>query len=430
MTLTGRGVLLAALGIPLAAAFPGNATLAALLLAWIALVLLDLLLAGSVRGLVLSRSGDTAVRLGEQAQVRLRVTNPTKRRARGMLRDAWMPSAGAGPRTHSLDIKRGDGLALVTTLRPTRRGDRRSDRITVRLRGPLGIAARQGTHDVPWSVRALPPFTSRKHLPSRLAMLREIEGRTEVMVRGQGTEFDSLREYVVGDDVRSIDWRATARSTGVVVRTWRPERDRRVLIVIDTARTSAARVGDAPRLDAAMDAALLLAALAARAGDHVELLAFDRMVQADVRGAEGAAMLPAFVDALATIDAALVEIDARALVRTILQRRRQRSLVVLLTALEPAALREGLLPVLDQLTARHHVVLAAVSDPRLDEMTALRGGIDEVYGAASAERARQDRIAMADLLTRKGVDVVEADPQHIAPALADRYLAMKAQGRL
>ena len=110
----------------------------------------------------------------------------------------------------------------------------------------------------------------------QLAKLRELEGMTPVLIRGQGTEFDSLREYVIGDDVRSIDWRATARRGDVVVRTWRPERDRRVVILLDTGRTSAGRVavdptasdpGGWPRLDWSMDAALLLAALAARAGD-------------------------------------------------------------------------------------------------------------------------------------------------------------------
>ena len=98
-------------------------------------------------------------------------------------------------------------------------------------------------------------------------------------VRGQGTEFDSLREYVRGDDVRSIDWRASARNRNVVVRTWQPERDRRVVLVLDTSRTSAGRVDDVPRLDSAMDAALLLAALAARAGDRVDFVAGDRRVR-------------------------------------------------------------------------------------------------------------------------------------------------------
>lgn len=156
--------------------------------------------------------------------------------------------------------------ASTTRLRPTRRGDRHADRVTIRSYGPLGLFSRQGSHKVPWTVRVLPPFTSRKHLPSKLARLRELDGRTSVLTRGEGTEFDSLREYVPGDDTRSIDWRATARHSTVAVRTWRPERDRHILLVLDTGRTSAGRVGDAPRLDASLDAALLLAALASRAG--------------------------------------------------------------------------------------------------------------------------------------------------------------------
>ncbi|MGK5643390.1 DUF58 domain-containing protein, partial [Streptomyces sp. URMC 126] len=86
----------------------------------------------------------------------------------------------------------------ITQLRPTRRGDHHAARVTVRSYGPLGLAARQGSHSVPWTVRVLPAFTSRKHLPSRLSRLRELDGRTSVLTRGEGTEFDSLREYIPG----------------------------------------------------------------------------------------------------------------------------------------------------------------------------------------------------------------------------------------
>src|SRR5690606_33045045 len=156
-----------------------------------------------------------------------------------------------------------------------------------------GLAGRQARHDVRGAVRVLPAFTSRKHLPSRLARLRELDGNTSIQVRGQGTEFDSLREYVRGDDIRSIDWRATARAGTTMLRTWRPERDRQVVIIVDTGRTSAARVGDSTRLDASLEAALLLAALASRAGDHVHLLMYDRVTRARVSGVDGAALLPA-----------------------------------------------------------------------------------------------------------------------------------------
>jgi uncharacterized protein (DUF58 family) len=391
---------------------------------------IDLVLAGRVDRLRVERGGDRTVRLGETADSRVILTNTGDRRVRGWLRDAWPPSAGAAADRHRMDVPPGDRRIVTTVLRPTRRGDRHAASVTVRSTGPFGLAARQRSRVLPWTVRVLPPFGSRKHLPSRLARLRELDGRRLALIRGQGTEFDSLRDYVPGDDVRAIDWRATARRQAMVVRTWRPERDRHVLIVLDTARTAAGRVGDAPRLDAAMDAALLLAALAARAGDRVDLLAYDRRVRASVQAVGGPALLPALVDAMATLEPELAELDARGLLSAIFARARHRALVVLLTSLDAAAAEQGLLTMLDPLVRRHQLLVASVADPRVEDMATGRGDAEAVYDAAAAERTRAERQRVADQLTRHGAEVVDAPPEDLPPRLADRYLALKATGRL
>ena len=319
---------------------------------------------------------------------------------------------------------------MRTRLVPRRRGDLRALGVTLRLWGPLGLAARQRTVPLEGVVRSLPPFASRRHLPSRLARLRDLDGRAAVQVRGQGTEFDSLREYVRGDDVRSIDWRASARNRGVVVRTWQPERDRRVVLVLDTSRTSAGRVEDVPRLDSAMDAALLLGALAARAGDRVDLVAGDRRVRRRLRSAGARDVAARMQDAMADLEPVLVEADWAALAGAVTALGRRRALVVLLTPLEPSAVEEGLLPVLPVLVRHHRVVLASVRDPALEQRAAARSDLDEVYGAAAAEQAMARRARTADLLAALGVDVVDADAESLPPALADHYLALKAQGLL
>lgn len=440
MVLTGRTGLVALLAVLPIAVAPWPATafagLGAVLLAAVAV---DVALAASPRSLRLTRSGAPSVRLGEAVDTTVTVHHDGARRLRGQLRDAWPPSTRAAPRVHRVDLAPGGHSAVVTRLRPTRRGDHEAAGVTIRSVGPLGLAGRQRTQSVAGRVRVLPPFLSRKHLPSRLRRLQELDGRAPALIRGQGTEFDSLREYVVGDDVRSIDWRATARRSDVVVRTWRPERDRRILIVLDTGRTAAGRVGvdptttdpaGWPRLDWSMDAALLLAALASRAGDRVDFLAHDRVTRAAVFGASRNELLSQLVAVMAPLQAELIESDATALVATILRRTRHRSLVVLLTDLNPAALDEGLLPVLPQLTARHQVLLAAVADPRVATLAAGRIDAAAVYDAAAAERSRNARAAMAARLHRAGVEVVDAGPDDLAPALADRYLAMKATGRL
>ncbi|MEU7009610.1 DUF58 domain-containing protein [Streptomyces sp. NPDC046332] len=436
MALTGRTALIAALGsLPVGILAPSWAGVLAVNAPLSLAILCDYVMAAPVRTLQFTRSGDTTVRLGDGAEVGLTVTNPSRRRLRARIRDAWPPSSWL-PGTEqaasrqTLNVPAGERRRITTSLRPTRRGDRQAARVTVRSYGPLGLAARQGSHTVPWTVRVLPPFTSRKHLPSRLARLRELDGRTSVLTRGEGTEFDSLREYVPGDDTRSIDWRATARQTTVAVRTWRPERDRHILIVLDTGRTSAGRVGDVPRLDAAMDAALLLTALASRAGDRVDVLAYDRRLRAQVQGRSAGDVLPAVVNALAPIEPELVETDARGLAATALARAPRRSLLVLLTSLDAAPIDEGLLPVLPQLTQRHTVLVASVADPHTDRMATNRGTVDAVYEAAAATQAQAQRYRTADQLRRYGVTVVDATPENLAPALADAYLALKAAGRL
>jgi uncharacterized protein (DUF58 family) len=276
----------------------------------------------------------------------------------------------------------------------------------------------------------LPPFHSRKHLPSRLARLREIDGRAAVRVRGQGTEFDSLREYVRGDDVRSIDWRATARSRTTVVRTWQPERHRRVLLVLDTSRTSAGRVDDVPRLDSAMDAALLLTALASRAGDSVDFLAGDRRVRVRLRSGQRHA-LPQVVEAMADLEPVLAEADWGRLASAVMGLGRQPALVVLLTTLDATPVEEGLLPALPALTQRHRVVLASVRDPELERMaSAGTDAASAAYAAAAAEQALAERARTADLLAALGVDVVDADADRLPVALTDHYLLLKSRGLL
>jgi uncharacterized protein (DUF58 family) len=438
--LTGRAGLAALIFILPIALSPWPAKAFVALLATLAmLVAIDVGLAASTRRLRYARSPDSAARLGQQVDAGLQIHNDGRRRFRGQIRDAWPPSARAEPRIHAVNIAPGQSRHLRTVLRPVRRGDQRAAAITARSIGPLGLAGRQRSQSVPGQVRVLPPFLSRKHLPSRLAKLREIDGLLPTLIRGQGTEFDSLREYVVGDDVRSIDWRATARRADVMVRTWRPERDRRVVIVLDTGRMAAGRVGvdptaadpaGWPRLDWSMDAALLLAALASRAGDHVDFLAHDRVSRAGVFGASRTELLAQLVETMAPLQPTLVESDWRAMIAAIARRTRRRSLVVLLTDLNATALDEGLLPILPQLSSKHHVMIAAVADPRVDQMAAGRSDAAAVYDAAAAERSRNDRRAIATRLRRSGVDVVDAVPTELAPALADHYLAMKAAGRL
>ncbi|MEH0845266.1 DUF58 domain-containing protein [Micromonospora sp. CPCC 205711] len=401
------------------------------------LTAVDWALAAPLHRVVTAREGDRTVRLGGTATVALRLANTSGRTLRAQVRDAWVPSAGARPDVppeRLLRVVAGGEALLPSRLTPTRRGDRPAVALALRSFGPLGLAFRQRAGrpaTPPWTLRVLPRFDSRRHLPEKLSRLRVIDGTQVARGRGQGTEFDNLREYVVGDDVRSIDWRASARRSDVLVRTWRPERDRRLVCVLDTGRTSAVRVGDEPRLDTAIDAALLLTVLAARAGDRVDLIAADTAIRATVTGHHRPALLGRLVTAVAPLQPALVETDFALIVGEVLRRERRRSLVVLFTALEAAPLAEGLLPVLPRLAARHRVVIAAAQDPVLTALTgAAPARREDPYAAAAALRALAERDRVRAALARYGVSVVDAPADRLAPAVADTYLRLKALGQL
>ena len=435
MAITGRLVWLTALGlVPVVVLGQATGEPGLLLGAWLVLVVvllaIDLAAAASPRKTSLERRLPERVRLGEAVDTELLVTNTGGRTLRVRVRDGWQPSAGAPGTRPRLSIPAGERRQILSRLTPTRRGERHVETVTLRSFGPLGLAARQVTLRAPGTLRVLPPFNARKHLPSRLARLRELDGSTSVMVRGAGTEFDSLREYVRGDDVRSIDWRATARRQDVVVRTWRPERDRRIVIVIDSGRTSAARIADEPRIDTAFESSLLLAALASKAGDRVDVLAFDRRVRARIQGATGAALLSRMVDALAPVDPELIETDWASVPSEIRQITNQRALVVLLTTIDAPAASRGLLSMLPQLTRRHRVVVASVTDPEALDAAASRATLDDVYRAAAAERQLLDIERVRTALTQVGAQVVTGSPEDLPPALSDLYLQLKATGQL
>jgi uncharacterized protein (DUF58 family) len=429
MALTGRAAALAAALVVLVFLLPLNGRMVGYAgIGLLVLCIADVSLAASPKRMSVRRDGATSTRVGEAAEVTVIIENG-ERRARGWVRDCWPPSAAATPRATAIDVAANERVVVRTTLRPTRRGERRAAAVTLRLTGPLGLAARQRNRRADWVVQVLPPFTSRRFLPEKLARLRQLDGAVVAPIRGQGSEFDSLREYVVGDDVRAIDWRATARGGDVVVRTWRPERDRQLLLVLDSGRTSAARVGAAPRFDAALDAALLLTALARHAGDRVAVIAHDRVLRVSVQASSGAT-LAHVVDALTPVQPQLTETDMERVVAEVLRRLRRRSLVVLFTALEPAVLRDSLQPALAPLLRRHVVVLASVDDP---DVTAMRGSfadVDATYRAAAAEAADNERSGFAQALQRRGVVITRSGPEMFASHVADTYLDLKAAGRL
>src|SRR5919108_271614 len=191
-------------------------------------------------------------------------------------------------------------------------------------------AARQRTLAVPSILRVYPSFRSKDEAELRIRKARILEvGLRSAQGRGGGTEFDQLREYSVDDEFRRVDWAATARAGKPIVRTYRAERNQTVLVLLDAGRVMAGDVGGAPRLEHAMDAVLMLTAVATGLGDRCGVVAFDREVRAVVPPASKRTQLGRVIEALYDLEPALIESDyAGAFAETLGGFRRRRRRVV------------------------------------------------------------------------------------------------------
>jgi uncharacterized protein (DUF58 family) len=432
---TRRLAAVAALASVAMLAVPGGGVLVELVavnggLALVALV--DALLAPAPGSVPVERTLPGAVTLGARAEISWTVRNPRRRSVRVALADELAPSLRADTRRATARIPSGGTLEAATEIRPARRGRFVLTELVVRVDGPLGLGARQAAVVVPGVLHVYPSFRSKDEAELRIRKARITDvGLRSARGLGGGTEFDRLRDYSVDDEFRRVDWAATARAGRPIVREYRAERNQTVLVLLDNGRVMAGRVDGVPRVEHAVDAVMMLTAVATGLGDRCGMVAFDREVRAAVPPGSGRAQLGRVIDALYVLEPVLAESDYAGAFTETLARFRRRTMLVLLTDLVAPAVEEWLIPALPLLVREHLVVVASVRDP--DVARWARGGAGDVTGvyrqaaAVGALDARRRTIAR---LRGLGVTVVDARPGRLAAELADTYLSVKATGRL
>lgn len=394
--------------------------------------ILDFVAAPAVGDLAVRRVHPSSVTLGHETNLTWEVSQRQGNAGEVWLADALAPSLGADTRRVRLSVPRRGTASATTRLRPTRRGRFRPDEITIRTSGPLGLVFRQQRRVLRTELRVLPPFRSAKTAELSLRKARILEvGLRSAKGRGGGTEFDSLRELTPDDETRRIDWAATARTGRAIVRTFRAERNQTVLVMLDTGRVTAGRVDDVPRVEHAMDGAMLLAELATGLGDKMGLVAFDRTVHTTLEPSNRRSQRARVTEAVFDIEPALASSDYRLAMQHVLGRYRRRHLLVLLTELGEEETEQFLLPSLPLLLRTHLVVVAAVQDPELDRWAGTPSRDEEgafLRSAAIAELEARRRTAAK--LRSKGIIVIDEPPERFSAALGDAYLDAKAVGRL
>jgi uncharacterized protein (DUF58 family) len=403
------------------------------------LILVGLLVAATVDYLALpqphaleaSRGGSAVLPLGAATPVTVTV----RRRDGGRQAlaaeavDDLAPSLDRAADPGPVVLAAGDATTVTTTVLPRRRARLRLGALHLRVHGPLGLVARQVRFDVGRDVRVLPGVAAVADAARLLRHgLRREAGRRHVRRRGEGTAFESLREYVRGDDPRSLDWKASARHGKLITRQYEVERSRTVLLLVDCGRWMTGEVGGLTRLDRVLDACVLLAHVAALRDDRVGLLAFSDVVHAYVPPVKGRAAVERIVDATLDVQPRLVESDYERAFAELASRHRKRSLVVLFTDVLSHDASRIVVDEMRRQARRHAALAVTLRDPELDAVAdAVPANASAAYEQAAAEELLLERDAALARMRQAGLHVLDVDPRRLGPAVVERYLDLKAR---
>jgi uncharacterized protein (DUF58 family) len=379
------------------------------------------------------RSWEKRPCLGVPGSVAVEIQNGGNTSIRVRIVDETPAQLRSAPPDLSLIAKARTSAEARYPVMPAERGDTKLGRIFLRYQSPLGFAERWAVAETQQTIRILPNLEQAKRQSLYLIRSRQADlEKRRRRQRGMGREFDSLREYREGDELRDISWTATARRRHLITRVFQMERSQNVWLVLDAGRLLRAQVrepGDAPRfskLDYAVNAALSLAQVALYCGDRVGLLAYGRKVQQNLYAGRGAHHVRAIVESLAQVKAEAFESDHGRAVRALLNAQKRRSLVVWITDFAETATIPEVIEYAMQLTPRHLVVFAAMGQPDLKALadTIPRSSVDLYRHGAALEISQRRDILMRGLRQR-GVLALELMPGMLASSLVTQYLDIK-----
>ena len=383
-----------------------------------------------VDALRVERLVDDKLSLGASNPVTLTVRNGGFVALCVTVRDSppWSFEASPGPEA-ALTVGAHRSVSWAYAVTPPAKGDFAFDYVFVQYPGRLGLTVRQGRLPLAQSVKVYPNLREMEkyELLARRGRLQQM-GLRNARLRGGGSEFESLREYVPGDEYKKIDWSATARRGKLITRQYEAERSQNIVLLLDTGRTMLQPVQKQAKLDFVVDTALMLAYVAAASGDKVGLMSFDAEVRSWLPPAKSKAQVYQILEHLYNLDARLVESDYRDALQNLATRWRRRSLVVLFTDLVDPDSSSQILDAIPMIEGLHRVVCVTVSDPNIVGSARLvPESAGDVYRKAVATQVLQERRQAITVLRRRGVWTIDSPPQDLSADLVNHYLDLKSR---
>ncbi len=443
--LTSRTIWLLAAGLLLA--LPGffRATWAYGMLVWDALVLLAAVLDGLrlplPQQITIERSWSNTPALDSETEIQLAVDQSAETILECHLVDDLPDALVAAPATHFLRAFPRVRAALRYKIEPRERGDVRTGAVYIRYASPLGLVERWAMAPLEQPARVYPALRQGEDQEIYLARGRQIDLQLRrARERGLGRDFESLREYLEGDDLRDVCWTATARRGQLITRRYQTERSQAVWIVLDAGRLLRGRILDDggnqdrrghSKLDYACSTAVALAQLALFSGDRVGLLVYGQNVQQRVLPGRGNAHLRQIVEALAQARAELSEADHLRATATLNRWQPRRALILWITDLAETAMRPEVIDGAMQLLHRHVLLFVAMAQPDVVAIANARPNtVEEMFRASAAQELTTRRELLLARLRDQGALTLDLDPAQLTSAVLNQYLKVKERAMI
>ncbi len=399
-----------------------------LLLAW----LYDLARLPRPEQLSAARQWSQPAALSVESRVELLLENRSRSGVYAEMMDNVPQQLRAQVPTLQLAAKPGQQAAGYYSIVPARRGDAHPEDVYLRCESPLRLAQRWLRVPLAQTIRVYPDLEEAKRHTMYMVRSRQIEMQKRyTRIRGAGREFESLREYRDGDELRNVCWTASARRGKLVSKTFQVERSQTIWLVLDCGRLMRTRVGPISKLDAAVNAALTLSEVALQGGDRVGLLAYGRTIQERLLPGRGSSHLRRIMEQLTDAREESAEADHLRAVGALMSLQKRRSLVVWLTDLAETSMVPEVVDSAMLLMPPHLVVFAVIGQPDLSQ-AALRypDDADAMFQAAAAQEVMHRRELLLARMRERGVLALDVTHAALTTALVNTYLEIKQRNRI
>jgi uncharacterized protein (DUF58 family) len=370
--------------------------------------------------------------LGVANEVVLVIENHASRRVSLLLRDEPPPAFPTEPTLLRVVVPAHGRARAAYRLLPTERGNFHFGDVSLRCRGPLGLASVDRTVAAAESVQVYPNLLEVRRYESLLrTTLVRAGGYRAKRLPGAGREFSHYRDYSRDDDYRHVSWKATARRGKPVTSVFESEHSQDVIFCLDVGRMMAARVGSLTKLDHAINAVLMLTHVSQTFQDNLGLLVFSHTVHLYLPPAKGRAQHARFLQALYGVQPELCYVNYREAFGHLIARHPKRALTMVFTDLLDAVVSREYLEASALLRRFHLPLTLAVADVPLQQLAGRQPqNTEELYDVLVARDLLHGRAELLRHLERQGVLVLDTVPERLTIDAVNRYLALKTGMRL